>query len=143
VDLNALLHEACAAWAERAVARQVELGFDPAPHRLEVRAAPLLLRELFVNLIDNAIRYTPAGGEVTVRVVASSPPEVVIEDTGSGIPEADRDLVFERFYRVLGTGESGSGLGLPIVKAIAELHGASVRIEAPPQGGTRFIVSFP
>jgi two-component system sensor histidine kinase TctE len=143
VDLNAVLHEACAAWAERAVARQVELGFDPAPQRLEVRAAPLLLRELFVNLIDNAIRYTPAGGEVTVRVVASSPPEVVIEDTGSGIPEADRDLVFERFYRVLGTGESGSGLGLPIVKAIAELHGASVRIEAPPQGGTRFIVSFP
>jgi two-component system sensor histidine kinase TctE len=108
-----------------------------------VRAVPLLLRELFVNLIDNAIRYTPAGGEVAVRVVASSPPEVVIEDTGSGIPESDRDLVFERFYRVLGTGESGSGLGLPIVKAIAELHGASVRIEAPPQGGTRFVVSFP
>jgi two-component system sensor histidine kinase TctE len=143
VDLNLVLHEACAAWAERAVAKQVALGFDPAAHRAEVRAAPLLLRELFMNLIDNAIRYTPAGGEVTVRVVASSPPEVVIEDTGSGIPPADRDLVFERFYRVLGTGESGSGLGLPIVKAIAELHGAGVRIEAPPGGGTRFVVSFP
>jgi two-component system sensor histidine kinase TctE len=143
VDLNMVLHEACTPWAERAVAKGVALGFDPAPQRLEVRGAPLLLRELFANLIDNAIRYTPAGGEVTVRVSGTSPPEVVVEDTGSGIPEVDRDVVFERFYRVLGTGESGSGLGLSIVKTIADLHRASVRVEAPPDGGTRFVVSFP
>jgi two-component system sensor histidine kinase TctE len=143
VDLNAVLRDACAVWVEQAVAKQVALGFDPAPERVELRAAPLLLRELFANLIDNAIRYTPPGGEVTVRVAAMFPPEVVVEDTGGGILQADRERVFERFYRVLGSGESGSGLGLPIVKAIANLHGASVRIEAPPEGGTRFVVSFP
>jgi two-component system sensor histidine kinase TctE len=142
VELNGLLHDACASWAERAVAKQVALGFDPASHPVEVRGAPLLLRELFTNLIDNAIRYTPPGGEVTARVVAGTPREVVVEDTGAGIAQGDRELVFERFYRVLGSGESGSGLGLPIVKAIAELHGASVRIEDN-GGGTRFVVSFP
>jgi two-component system sensor histidine kinase TctE len=142
VDLNSVLHDACAAWAERAVAKQVALGFDPAPQRVAIRGAPLLLRELFANLIDNAIRYTPPGGEVTARVLADAPPRVVIEDTGPGIPESDRELVFERFYRVLGSGESGSGLGLPIVKAIAELHGAGVQIESH-GGGSRFVVSFP
>jgi two-component system sensor histidine kinase TctE len=143
VDLNVALHEACAGWAQRAVAKGVALAFDPAPERVEVHAVPLLLRELFTNLIDNAIRYTPAGGEVSVRVLAGPVRAVTVEDSGSGIPEADRDRVFERFYRVLGSGESGSGLGLPIVKAIADLHGANVRIEVPEQGGTRFVVSFP
>ena len=65
----------------------MSLGFDPAPGKVEVRAVPLLLRELFANLLDNAIRYTPAGGEVSVRVVASPAPAVIVEDTGGGIPE--------------------------------------------------------
>jgi len=68
---------------------------------------------------------------------------VIVEDTGVGIAPQDRELVFERFYRVLGTGESGSGLGLPIVKAIAELHGAAIHVEDREEGaGTRFRVVF-
>lgn len=142
VELNALLREVCAAAAEQAMPRQVALGFDPAAAAASVPGSPLLLRELFANLVDNAIRYTPPGGEVSVRV--QSPGRVVIEDTGIGIPEAERGRIFERFHRVLGTGASGSGLGLAIVRTIADLHRATVRAEAPETGpGTRFVVEFP
>lgn len=142
VELNALLRDVCASSAESALAKGIALGFD-AGDALCVEGAPLLLRELFANLVDNAIRYTPEGGEVTVSVNGSPAPRVIVADNGAGIPEAERDLVFERFYRVLGGTESGSGLGLPIVKAIAELHGATVAIAEGDNGrGTRFVVAF-
>jgi two-component system sensor histidine kinase TctE len=144
VDLNALLREVCEASADRAVAKRVGLGFDPAEAPVAVPAAPLLLRELFANLLDNAIRYTPEGGDVAVRVHAGTGPAVVVEDTGCGIALGERDHVFDRFYRVLGSGEAGSGLGLSIVKAIADLHSATVHVESGARGvGTRFVVTFP
>lgn len=143
VDLNTLLREVCEAAAESAMARQVALGFDPSAVPVAVDGAPLLLRELFANLVDNAIRYTPEGGEVAVRVESGAPPRVCIEDTGIGIPESERERVFERFHRVLGTGASGSGLGLPIVRTIAHLHGAEVGVRDREGGaGTRFEVRF-
>ena len=129
VDLNGVLRDVCSQWADRALAKPVQLDFDAAPVPARIEGSPLLLRELFGNLLDNAIRYTPEGGDVAVRVSASPSPEVVVADTGIGIAPADRELVFEPFYRVLGTGQSGSGLGLPIVRAIARLHGATVAIE--------------
>ena len=141
-ELNALLRDVCAQWADRALAKNVALGFDEAAAPVTVPGSPLLLRELFANLLDNAIRYTPAGGEVAVSVRAN-PASVEVRDTGSGIASADRERVFDRFYRVLGTGESGSGLGLAIVKAIADLHGARVRVAAGDQGrGARVEVTF-
>jgi len=143
VELNALLREVCAHWADRALAKGVSLGFDEAPGAVTVPGSPLLLRELFANLIDNAIRYTPAGGEVEVSV-RDKPPVVSVSDTGLGIAAADRELVFDRFYRVLGTGEVGSGLGLAIVKAIADLHGAKVRVDEAEGGrGAVLRVAFP
>jgi two-component system sensor histidine kinase TctE len=106
------------------------------------------LRELANNLIDNALRYTPRDGTATVRVVADGRRLLLeVEDSGPGIPGTERDLVFERFYRVLGTGVDGSGLGLPIVREIATQHGATIEVddarpgEQPP--GTRFTVTFP
>ena len=143
VELNALLREVCGAAAESAMTRMVALGFDPAPAPVEIEGAPLLLRELFANLVDNAIRYTPEGGEVAVGVESSPAARVWVEDTGIGIPESERERVFERFHRVLGTGASGSGLGLPIVRTIAHLHGAEVTVrEREGGGGTRFEVRF-
>ena len=143
VEMNGLLREVCAGAAEQAVTRQISLGFDAAEAPVEVAGSPLLLRELFSNLVDNAIRYTPPGGEVTVHVQAQ-PAQVTIVDTGSGIPESERERVFERFHRVLGTQASGSGLGLAIVRTIADLHRATVRAEpASGDGGTRFVVAFP
>jgi signal transduction histidine kinase len=77
-------------------------------------------------------------------VESGAAPHVVVEDNGIGIPDEERHLVFERFHRVLGTDVAGSGLGLSIVRTIADMHGARVELAAAPGGeGTRFTVSFP
>ncbi|MCX7230018.1 MAG: ATP-binding protein [Burkholderiales bacterium] len=107
---------------------------DTPPTR--ILGHPILLRELLNNLVDNALRYTPHGGRVTVRVAGGeSRVYLEVEDSGPGIPEGERELVFERFYRVLGTGVDGSGLGLPIVREIADQHGASIEIDDAVPGG--------
>ena len=93
---------------------------------------PTLVRELVRNLVDNALQYTPAGGTVTARVVDDPFGQVVVlqvEDTGPGIPEAERALVLQPFYRSLGTNVDGSGLGLAIVNEIVAQHGATMTIE--------------
>jgi two-component system sensor histidine kinase TctE len=93
----------------------------------------VLVREAIRNLVDNALQYTPRGGTVTVRLLADPFGQVAVlqvEDNGPGIPEAERELVFQPFYRALGTEVDGSGLGLAIVREIAERHGGSVTIEA-------------
>jgi signal transduction histidine kinase len=96
------------------------------------------------NLVDNAVRYTPPHGSVQVRSRAA-PGEAVLEvtDTGPGIAPAERERVFDRFYRRAAAQESGTGLGLAIVKAIAERHGAHVILGEAPGGGLRASVSFP
>ena len=109
---------------------------------------PILLAELLNNLIDNALRYTPRGGHITVRVRAPNPLAIVeVEDSGPGIAPHERERVFDRFYRVLGTVSDGSGLGLAIVREIAQKHRASVRIDDHPTThsdlpGTRIQVVF-
>ncbi len=80
------------------------------------------------NLLDNAIRYTPAGGHVSVSVRDTDGVALEVRDTGPGIPEAEREQVQQRFYRITGSGEEGSGLGLSIVRRIAELHGARLEL---------------
>jgi two-component system sensor histidine kinase TctE len=105
---------------------------------------PLLLRELLINLVDNAIKYTPPGGHVTVRVRGGRLALIEVEDNGIGIPAEERESVFERFYRVLGTDAEGSGLGLPIAAEIAELHQARIDLLQGSNGqGCLFRVSFP
>lgn len=129
----------------RAEAAGLQLLID-VPDGLVLRAARSNVRELLDALLDNAVRYTPRGG--TVRLEArENGPRVTIEvlDTGPGIPPAERAQVFERFFRGSAAGASGqpgSGLGLPLVKALAQAEGAEVSIDDAPGGGTRARVVF-
>jgi two-component system sensor histidine kinase TctE len=144
VDLEALAREISLEWAPAAMAKQIDLGFEGSGWPLQVNGNPLLLRELIVNLVDNAVKYTPPGGRITVRVRATEFAVLEIEDDGPGIPESERDLIFERFYRVLGNEVPGSGLGLAIVREIADLHHGSVQLKPAPGGrGTLAQAVFP
>lgn len=145
IDLHALVRSATTDWVPRALERKVDLGFHTDSERLEIEGDPFLLREMLNNLLDNAVRYTQPGGQVTVRVSRQGDrPRVSIEDNGPGIPETERSRVFERFYRVLGTGKEGCGLGLAIVREIAQTHGAEVELASAGEGsGTTVHVVFP
>ena len=148
VDVRALTQEQTQHWVDRAISAQIDLGFEASDSPLFIKGQPLLLAELLNNLIDNALRYTPAKGQVTVSVTQRDHQIIIaVEDTGQGIPEIDRERVFDRFYRVLGTKTDGSGLGLAIVREIATQHGASIHILDPlqnglPRTGTRIEVRF-
>jgi two-component system, OmpR family, sensor histidine kinase TctE len=91
-----------------------------------VKGEPTLLRELIANLVDNAVKYTPEGGTVAVTLKDDGGPVLRVEDTGPGIPVQEQGNVFKRFYRVLGTGVDGSGLGLSIVREVAQRHAAQI-----------------
>lgn len=145
IDLRQLAREATSEWVPRAIERNVDLGFDGDSQRAEVEGEPFLLREMLNNLLDNAIRYSHGGGQVTVRVRQSAAgPLLTVEDNGPGIPDSERSRVFERFYRVLGTGAEGCGLGLAIVSEIAYSHGAQVSLRPGSDGrGTVVTVVFP
>lgn len=134
VDLDALVREVAAQCVPRALGRDIDLGFEEAGAPLSIPGVPLLLREMIDNLIDNAIKYTPPGGRVTVRLQAAADPVLEVEDTGIGIAKEDRGRIFERFYRALGTDAEGSGLGLAIVREIADLHRATIRVLDNPSG---------
>ena len=136
-----------------AMDKRIDLGFegpDPGVAQPQLLGQPLLVREMIRNLVDNALQYTPAGGTVTVRVLFDPYGQVVVlqvEDTGPGIAEAERERIFQPFYRVLGSEVDGSGLGLAIVREIVQSHGAEVQVEdaggRPPGGpGVRFSVRF-
>ena len=103
------------------------------------------MRELADNLIQNAIRYNNEGGSVRIKVDSEDVPEFVVEDTGIGIPKAEQDRVFERFYRVdksRSKATGGTGLGLAIVKHIVEIHDAKITLESEPGKGSTFRVTF-
>ena len=145
IDLRKLAREATTDWVPRALERNIDLGFDSASAGAYVEGDPFLLREMLNNVLDNAIRYTQSGGQVTVHVASdASGPTLLVEDNGPGIPDAERARVFERFYRVLGTGTEGCGLGLAIVSEIAQTHGAQVSLNPGPHGrGTLVKIVFP
>jgi len=147
VDIADVARHAVRDWVQPALARQMDLGYE-GPERnahdhrdrhdesgtapVQVDGNPVMLREMLSNLIDNAIRYTPAGGRITVRVRPEPAARVVhleVEDTGIGIPAAERERVLERFYRILGRDGEGSGLGLAIVREIATMHGGTLAID--------------
>jgi two-component system sensor histidine kinase TctE len=136
VNLARLAADTVRDFVPRALEKNIDLGYEgpDAQQRpaLLVRGRALLLRELIRNLVDNALQYTPQGGTVTVRVMSDPFGQVVVlqvEDTGPGIPAAERELVFQPFYRALGTDVDGSGLGLAIVREIAQRHGADITLD--------------
>ena len=128
VDLADLARRTVADLAGVAAAKGVDVGVqqaDPA----SVEGQPDALQILLRNLVDNAIKYTPAGGTADISVVLDGgAARVTVEDSGPGIPEEERERVFDRFYRVAGSEAAGSGLGLAIIKAIAERHGATLTL---------------
>ena len=149
LDLVPLARHLVHDFVTEAIARGVDLGFESDDGPVRTVAAPILVREMLKNLLDNALRYTPRGGTVTVRVARRDRSAFLeVEDTGPGIPEGERQRVFDRFYRILGTNVDGSGLGLAIVREIAEQHGALVRIgnnpaaTDPQRPGTLISVEF-
>ncbi|CAG1011313.1 two-component system, OmpR family, sensor kinase [Rhizobiaceae bacterium] len=143
VDLAALAREAIAAHAGRAAAKDVDLGAGRLD-TLAVDGDADALATLAANLIDNALRYVPAGGHVDVIVeTRDGAPALVVRDDGPGIPASERALVFERFARGPRRGAPGSGLGLAIVKRIAERHGAAVTLADGAHGrGLEVVVRF-
>ena len=134
LDLVHIVSEVMADSVPRALEKQIDLGYDgPAPggQGTQLEGNPTLLKELTRNLLDNAIAYTPEKGQVTLRLLAdryTGALTLLVEDSGPGIPAAERELVFQPFYRALGTNVDGSGLGLAIVLEIANQHGATVSI---------------
>ncbi|WP_307723556.1 sensor histidine kinase [Massilia sp. Mn16-1_5] len=142
LDLSDLVAESIQAFVEQAASRDIDLGFELAPAR--VQGDRFLLRDLVDNLVDNALRYTPRGGRVTVgcAALAGGGSMLRIEDNGPGIPLYQREKVFERFVR-LDEGTHGSGLGLAIVRDIASLHGAELTLSDAQGGGAVFTVAFP
>ena len=143
IDLNTIVSETTREWVPEALQKDIDLGFVDSTLPATIHGNPQRLRELISNLLDNAIRYTPKGGRVTTRAL-SKPPSIIVEDNGDGIPPQERERVFERFYRVLGSRAEGSGLGLAIVREIALAHGATVRLDSNVRGkGTVVTVEFP
>lgn len=136
VDLPALVRQAVADHAVLAEAKGIDLGAVRTDEGAVVDGEPAALRTLLANLVDNALRYTPAGGRVDVAAgLEGDAAFLEVADTGPGIPAAERARVFDRFYRPPGAAEGGSGLGLSIVKAIADRHGAQVTLGETPGGG--------
>ena len=140
----------------RAIEKQIDLGYEgtePGAAGGQIEGNPTLLKELVRNLLDNAINYTPSSAQqpavITARVL-SDPAQgrlvLQVEDSGPGVPLAERELVFQPFYRALGTEADGSGLGLPIVLEIAQQHNATVDLDETRPGqaapGARFTVRF-
>ncbi len=127
VRLDAIVAEVAARHFDHALRSNIDLGVDTQP--VTVLADPALLDDLLSNLADNALKYTPSGGSVTLRAGEQhGRPFLEVEDTGPGIPEAERQRVRQRFYRLPNSPGHGSGLGLAIVDEIARLHDATLSI---------------
>jgi two-component system, OmpR family, sensor histidine kinase TctE len=155
-DLARLTMEVVQDSVPRTMDKRIDLGYDgaqPGTLGVHLQGNPTLLKEMIRNLLDNAISYTPSSadhpGVITARVLADPFGQVLVlqvEDSGPGIPEGERELVFQPFYRALGTNVDGSGLGLPIVLEIARQHHAEVKVEDTRPGhtppGTRVSVRF-
>ncbi|HYL38785.1 MAG TPA: heavy metal sensor histidine kinase [Bryobacteraceae bacterium] len=147
IELTPLVRDVCEQGEVLARARQLDLSAEVPEEPVYVRANDPALRRLLLLLLDNAVKYTPAGGRITVTVGSDgSGSTVAVSDTGIGIPESALPHVFERFYRADQSrhrDSGGAGLGLSIAKWIAERHHASLEVESESGRGATFRVRFP
>ncbi len=145
LDLGEIAKDCCKLQLGAAIKKYIDLGYEGPEMPIMIFGNRTCIQEMLMNLVDNAIRYSPTFSTVTIRLISSdSGPILTVEDNGTGIPTAERQKVFERFYRLLGTGEEGSGLGLAIVKEVANLHGASVSLDSLSEGSGLVVnISFP
>ncbi len=147
VDLNALCEEVALDVIPQALAREIDFALETHPAPVAIVGDATLLGEMIRNLLDNAFKYTPFRGTVTLTVRAD-PPSCVVDDSGPGVAPSEQNRIFAPFARVAlvdtetGLPIPGTGLGLAIVREVADAHNASVRVENSALGGARFIVSF-
>ena len=148
VDLNALCEDVALDVIPQALAREIDFALEThAGGTVEIVGDATLLGEMIRNLLDNAFKYTPIGGMVTLAVRAN-PPSCVVDDSGPGVAPSEQNRIFAPFARVAltdsetGSPIPGTGLGLAIVREVADAHNGSVRVENSALGGARFVVSF-
>jgi two-component system sensor histidine kinase TctE len=143
-NLAVVVQEVFENLAAQAQTKDIDLGFEMTGDSSTVKARPVVLKEMVMNLVDNAIRYTQAGGIVTVHVDSvEGKTTLIVEDNGPGIPVECRERVFERFYRIHDRDSNGSGLGLAIVREFASKAGAQVSLSTPATGiGLAVVVEF-
>jgi two-component system sensor histidine kinase TctE len=143
LDLSKLAFDVTMDWVPEAYRKDIDLGFEGVEPHVTIDGDAPRLTELINNLLDNAIRYSRDKGRVTVHVTAQ-PPRLSVSDDGPLIPVEERERIFERFHRLLGSHAGGSGLGLAIVQEIAKLHGATIDLVEDADGlGNTFTVTFP
>ncbi len=140
VDIAAVARKVCEDLVARAIMQRQFIEFDFASSSVIVPGNAALIEIAIRNLVDNALKYSPPGSTVSVNVGAG--PVVIVDDCGTGIPPAQRDAVFERFWRADPQSVNGAGVGLALVRRIAQLHDGSVQLEDRPAGGTRLVLSF-
>ncbi len=144
VDLGALAERAADLYREVAEEKGIEVRLDVRPPVI-VEADAVRLGQVVNNLLDNALKYTPGGGHVTLSAEASGKGAVlIVDDDGPGVPAPEREAIFRRLYRGDSSrSERGLGLGLSLVKAVVESHGGTVSVGDSPAGGARFTVRLP
>ena len=135
IDLNAFIFDICSGWISQSLKKNIDFGFERSDSNVFINGDQSSLQNLFDNLIDNAILYTPENGRVTIRVSASPLPTVTISDDARVILDDEKALIFERFHRLLGIGQ-GSGLGLAIAQEVATAHNAIISIHQDESDGT-------
>ena len=144
IDLRTLTERAVDLYREVAEEKKIIVTLDqPAP--VELTADSVRLGQAVNNLLDNALKYTPAGGRVSLAVRAEPRvAAIIVTDNGPGVPPIEREAIFRRLYRGDSSrSQRGLGLGLSMVKAIVEAHGGTVRVDDAPEGGARFTVEIP
>jgi signal transduction histidine kinase len=146
VDLRTLVQQAIDSARPRAQAAAVELHLETVDVP-RIQGEPAKLAQLIDNLVSNAIKFTPRDGRVGVRLTARDTMiRIEVSDTGIGIPDAERERLFERFFRAQSALEQqiqGTGLGLYISKAIVDAHGGRIGVDSAPGEGTTFVVELP
>jgi signal transduction histidine kinase len=145
VDIIDALTEVVSRLEPLAASKKLHLTFEPPTTNLSVNGSPAALKQLFTNLVENAIKFTPSGGSVTVNANASDKyVQILVADTGIGIKPAAAKLAFERFYRDDNArAEKGFGLGLSICRTIVEQHGGKIALESTSGKGTTVTVLLP
>lgn len=147
VSLNEAVKDCARAAQVLATRKGVRLTTENYSSSIDLNGDKELITRMILNLLDNAVKYTPAGGEISLALTRQNGnAEIVVRDTGIGIAETDRQLVFDRFYRVdkaRSRALGGAGLGLSIVRWIVEVHGGAIRIDSAPGRGSTFTVDLP
>ncbi len=142
VDVADIVEKTVDAFRPQALSRQAAIEVDTSQASVELLVDPNALRQVLLNLLDNAVKYGPRGQTIVVRArAAGTTLRIEVDDQGQGVPASDVQRIWEPFWRASGSAEGGTGLGLAIVHELATRHGGSAEVERAPGGGARFVVT--